>query len=161
MKKRIILSLGILLAAGVVSGVAAQADQGGMAGSVAGATPGSLISGAVVRFVNVVDGREYSSRPTGQNGRFDMAGIEEGRYAVTVSAGGSSFTLQERVYVKGGESGDLPLSVGSGADPNAGIAQFAPGGGMGTITDGCIRPPKPPKPPKSKHRGHGHGHDDD
>jgi len=158
MSKKIFLGAMIVLAAGVF---AAAADLGALSGSVVGDDMTAPLAGAVVRVVNVADGREYVSPPSGPNGRFELAGIAEGRYAVTVIAGGSSFTLEERLYVKGRETGELRLGLGRNRDLSGGAAEPVIGEQMGGITLNCIKPPKPPKPPKSKHKGHGHGHDDD
>jgi len=159
MKKRIFLSAAILLAAGVFAAAAAPADVGALSGSVVGDDMTTPLAGAVVRVVNTADGREYVSLPSGPNGLFELAGIAEGRYAVTVISGGASFTLEERLYVKGRETGDLRLGLGRDRDTGAGTSESIIGEQMGSITLTCINPPKPPKPPKSKHKGD--GHDDD
>jgi len=160
MKKRIFLSAAILLAAGVFAAAAAPADLGALSGSVVGEDMTTPLAGAVVRVVNVADGREYVSPPSGPNGLFELSGIAEGRYAVTVISGGASFTLEERLYVKGRETGDLSLAIGRDRDMGEGTAESVIGEPMGKITLGCIKPPKPPKPPKSKHKGNGHDDDD-
>jgi hypothetical protein len=163
MSKKIFLGAMIVFAAGVFAAATAPADLGALSGSVVGDDMTTPLAGAVVRVVNVADGREYVSRPIGPNGRFELAGIAEGRYAVTIISGGASFTLKERLYVKGRETGDLRMGLGRDRDTGAGIADSIIGGEMGRVTLGCVGPPKPPKPPKSKHKGQGHGdgHDDD
>ena len=159
MKKRIFLSAAILLVAGVFAVAAAPADVGALSGSVVGEDMTTPLAGAVVRIVNVADGREFVSLPSGPNGLFELAGIAEGRYAVTVISGGASFTLEERLYVKGRESGELRMGLGRDRDRSGGAAEPVIGEQMGSITLTCINPPKPPKPPKSKHKGH--DNDDD
>jgi len=159
MSKKIFLSVAILLAAGVFAAAAGPADVGALSGSVVGDDMTTPLAGAVVRVVNVADGREYLSQPSGPNGLFELAGIAEGRYAVTVISGGASFTLEERLYVKGRENGELRMGLGRDRDRSGGAAEPVIGEQMGSITLTCINPPKPPKPPKSKHKGH--GHDDD
>ena len=159
MKKRILLSAAMLLAAGVFAAAAVPADLGALSGSVVGDDLTTPLAGAVVRVVNVADGREFISLPSGPNGRFELAGIAEGRYAVTVAAAGSSFTLKERLYVKGRETGELSLGLGRDRATGSGTADSIIGEQMGKITLGCVAPPKPPKPPKSKHRGDGRDND--
>jgi hypothetical protein len=159
MKKRIFLSAAILLAVGVFAAAAAPADLGALSGSVVGEDMTTPLAGAVVRVVNVADGREYVSRPSGPNGLFELSGIAEGRYAVTVISGGASFTLEERLYVKGRENGELRMGLGRDRDRGAGTAESIIGEQMGSVTLDCINPPKPPKPPKSKHNGNDHEND--
>jgi len=167
MSKKIFLGAMIVFAAGIFAAAAAPADLGALSGSVVGDDMTTPLAGAVIRVVNVADGREYVSQPSGPNGLFELSGITEGRYAVTVSAAGSSFTLKERLYVKGREMGDLRLGLGRDRDRSGGAAEPIIDEQMGGITLTCIKPPKPPKPPKSKHNGHGprhgpgYGHDDD
>jgi hypothetical protein len=163
MKKRILLSAAMLVAAGLFASAAVPADLGALSGSVVGDDMTTPLAGAVVRVVNVADGREYMSQPSGPNGLFELSGIAEGRYAVTVISGGSSFTLKDRLSIKGRETGDLRLSIGRDRDMSGGAAEPAIGEQMSKITIGCIKPPKPPKPPKSKHKGRDrdHEHDDD
>ena len=161
MKKRILLSAAMLLAAGVFAAAGVPADLGALSGSVVGDDLTTPLAGAVVRFVNVADGQEYLSPPSGPNGRFELAGIAEGRYAVTVTAAGSSFTLKERLSVKGRETGDLRLGLGRDMETGAGTADSIIGEQMGKITLGCVTPPNPNKKPKSKHKGGDHDEDDD
>jgi hypothetical protein len=163
MKKRILLSAAMLVAAGLFASAAVPAGLGALSGSVVGDDMTTPLAGAVVRVVNVADGREYMSQPSGPNGLFELSGIAEGRYAVTVISGGSSFTLKDRLSIKGRETGDLRLSIGRDRDMSGGAAEPAIGEQMSKITIGCIKPPKPPKPPKSKHKGRDrdHEHDDD
>jgi hypothetical protein len=163
MKKRILLSAAMLVAAGLFASAAVPADLGALSGSVVGDDMTTPLAGAVVRVVNVADGQEYLSPPSGPNGLFELSGIAEGRYAVTVISGGSSFTLKDRLSIKGRETGDLRLSIGRDRDMSGGAAEPAIGEQMSKITIGCIKPPKPPKPPKSKHKGRDrdHEHDDD
>ena len=158
MSKRIFLGAMFIFAAGAFAAAAAvPAEVGALSGSVVGDDMTTPLAGAVVRIVNVVDGREYVSQPSELNGLFELSGIAEGRYAVTVSAAGSSFTLKERLSIKGREMGDLRLAIGRDMDRNGGTAESIIGGQMGDLTLNCIKPPKPPKPPKSKHKGHHHG----
>ena len=159
MSKKIFLGAMIVFAAGVFAAAAAPAELGALSGSVVGDDMTTPLAGAVVRVVNVADGREYVSPPSGPNGLFELSGIAEGRYAVTVISGGASFTLEERLYVKGRETGDLSLAIGRDRDLSGGAAEPVIGEQMGSITLTCINPPKPPKPPKSKHKGD--GRDDD
>lgn len=161
MKNKILMGAAILLCAGLFAAAAAPPDLGALSGSVVGDDMSTPLAGAIVRVVNVIDGREYMSPPSGPNGRFELAGIAEGRYAVTVISGGSSFTLKDRLSVKGRETGDLRLGLGRDRDTSAIFGEP-----MGRISLSCVKPPKPPKPPKSKHKGHdrghdGHEHDDD
>jgi len=159
MSKKIFLGAMIVFTAGVFAAAAAPADLGALSGSVVGEDMTTPLAGAVVRIVNVADGREFVSLPSGPNGLFELAGIAEGRYAVTVISGGASFTLEERLYVKGRENGELRMGLGRDRDRSGGAAEPVIGEQMGSITLTCINPPKPPKPPKSKHKGH--DNDDD
>jgi hypothetical protein len=157
MKIRILLGVAILLAAGLSATAAAPPDLGALSGTVVGVDMTTPLAGAVIRVVNVADGREYLSQPSGPNGQFDLSGIANGRYVVTVIAGGTSFSLKDRLYVKGRETGELNLGIGRDKDRSDGMAEEIVGVQMGQVTQDCIWRPKPPKPPKSHHQHHHHG----
>lgn len=159
MKKKILLGVAILLTAGLFAAAAAPAKLGALSGTVIGVDMTTPLVGAVIRVVNVADGREYLSQASGPNGQFELSGVAEGRYAVTIIAGGTSFPLKDRLYVKGRETGELRLGLGRDMDRNQsdGMAEEIVGVQMGQATQDCFWHPKPPKPPKSHHKRHHHG----
>jgi hypothetical protein len=67
------------------------------------------VVGAVVRLRNMANQKEYASEPTKVTGYYRISGIEEGWYAVGVSAPSGDFNLDYGVNFRGNETARLEV----------------------------------------------------
>ncbi|HEX6045755.1 MAG TPA: TonB-dependent receptor [Pyrinomonadaceae bacterium] len=113
MSKILKLSLFCLLLLGVSSFAAAQSTTTGAIGGVVTNPNKEVVPGAAVTVRNVETNKEDAAT-TDDAGRFKVANLQPGRYAVTVNSSGFSPLTQENVVVEvGRETGlEVALSVG-------------------------------------------------
>ena len=113
MSKILKLSLFCLLLLGVSSFAAAQSTTTGAIGGVVTNPNKEVVPGAAVTVRNLGTNKEDAAT-TDDTGRFKVANLQPGRYAVTVNSSGFSPLTQENVVVEiGRETGlEIALSVG-------------------------------------------------
>ena len=112
MKNKVILFFGIFLIAGTLWAVS-KPSGGAMAGTIYADDQKTPMAGAVVRLVNVANGKEYFAGPSGADGTFSLVGIEEGRYAIKIQSNGQEYELGTRLSLKSESTARMDLLLGS------------------------------------------------
>ncbi len=92
-----------------LSQTAPASRTGTLSGTVYG-TDKKPVPNATVRIRNLNTQKEYSA-PTNPKGQYTIPGIEEGWYTVGVSSTQGDFNLTYGVYIKGGETARLSVSM--------------------------------------------------
>lgn len=113
MSKIIKLSLLCLLLLGLSSVAAAQSTTTGAIGGVVSNPNKEVVPGASVSVKNVETNKEDAAT-TDDSGRFKVANLQPGRYAVTVNSAGFSQMTQENVVVEVGRETNLEVSLSVG-----------------------------------------------
>jgi hypothetical protein len=152
MKAKVLAILVVFLFGGAVW-AAIKPIGGGMIGTIYLDGQKIPIPNAIVRLVNVANGKEYFSKPSDFGGVFSLAEFEDGRYAVKIQSGGQEYDSGSRLTLRKGETAqvDLFTRTTSGA---LGASERAAGvTAVGRLTMNCFRPPQPPRPPRSGHWG--------
>jgi hypothetical protein len=167
---------GMIVSAGPVTNPIAKGKVQGM---IFGEDLRTPLGDAVIKLLNIKNGKAFESEPTGTDGRFMIGDIDEGRYVVEISTVEGTFVFGYKVVVKGDEIADVSLSLRKANEPIAGemigigeIAKPATPAAPASILEApaigeallspdigdsslsCFCKPKPPKPPKSRHRHH-------
>ena len=113
MSKIIKLSLLCLLLLGLSSIAAAQSTTTGAIGGVVSNPNKEVVPGASVSVKNV-DTNKEDAATTDDSGRFKVANLQPGRYAVTVNSAGFSQVTQENVVVEVGRETNLEVALSVG-----------------------------------------------
>jgi hypothetical protein len=113
MSKTIKLSLICLLLLGLSSIAAAQSTTTGAIGGVVSNPNKEVVPGASISVKNVETNKEDAAT-TDDSGRFKVANLQPGRYAVTVNSSGFSAITQENVVVEVGRETNLEISLSVG-----------------------------------------------
>lgn len=113
MSKIIKLSLLCLLLLGLSSIAAAQSTTTGAIGGVVSNPNKEVVPGAAVTVRNV-DTNKEDAATTDDSGRFKVANLIPGRYAVTVNSSGFSQITQENVVVEVGRETNLEVALSVG-----------------------------------------------
>ncbi|HEU4714717.1 MAG TPA: TonB-dependent receptor [Pyrinomonadaceae bacterium] len=113
MSKIIKLSLLCLLLLGLSSIAAAQSTTTGAIGGVVSNPNKEVVPGAAVTVKNV-DTNKEDTATTDDSGRFKVANLQPGRYAVTVNSSGFSQITQENVVVEVGRETNLEVALSVG-----------------------------------------------
>ncbi|HEU4767617.1 MAG TPA: TonB-dependent receptor [Pyrinomonadaceae bacterium] len=113
MSKIIKLSFLCLLLLGLSSIAAAQSTTTGAIGGVVSNPAKEVVPGAAVSVRNVETNKEDSAT-TDDSGRFKVANLQPGRYAVTVNSSGFSQITQENVVVEIGRETNLEIALSVG-----------------------------------------------
>jgi hypothetical protein len=147
MKFRLIAFFGILLITGTLWAVT-KPSAGAMAGTIYGDDQKTPMASAVVRLVNIANGKEYLAGPSGADGTFSLLGIEEGRYAIKIQSNGQEYELGTRVSLKSGSTARMDLLLRSKAKGQAfGMVSPALENNISFFAFNCFKPPMPAKPP--------------
>lgn len=107
---------------------APSATKGDLVGIIYLVDLNSPVADAVVKIRSVKEGKEgkeIQSEPTDKNGNYKLLGIDEGQYALGVSAKNGDYNLEVMIQIKGGETGKLSLILKEGK-ANAVLAKNAP-----------------------------------
>lgn len=113
MSKIIKLSLLCLLLLGLSSIAMAQSTTTGAIGGVVSNPNKEVVPGAAVSVRNVETNKEDAAT-TDDSGRFKVANLQPGRYAVTVNSSGFSQITQENVVVEIGRETNLEIALSVG-----------------------------------------------
>ncbi|HEX2270133.1 MAG TPA: carboxypeptidase regulatory-like domain-containing protein [Pyrinomonadaceae bacterium] len=113
MSKIIKLSLLCLLLLGLSSIAMAQSTTTGAIGGVVSNPNKEVVPGAAVTVRNVETNKEDAAT-TDDSGRFKVANLQPGRYAVTVNSSGFSQMTQENVVVEIGRETNLEIALSVG-----------------------------------------------
>ena len=113
MSKIIKLSLLCLLLLGLSSIAAAQSTTTGAIGGVVSNPNKEVVPGASISVKNVETNKEDAAT-TDDSGRFKVANLQPGRYAVTVNSSGFSQVTQENVVVEVGRETNLEIALSVG-----------------------------------------------
>jgi hypothetical protein len=146
MKTKVILFFGIFLIAGALSAVT-KPTGGAIAGTIYGDDQKTPMASAVVRLVNVANGKEYFASPSGADGTFSLVGIEEGRYAVKIRSNDQEYELGTRLSLKSESTARMDLLLRSKGDLAYGMVSPALENKISSFAFNCIKPPMPAKPP--------------
>ncbi len=113
MSKTLKLSLLCLLLLGLSSIAAAQSTTTGAIGGVVSNPNKEVVPGASITVKNV-DTNKEDAATTDDSGRFKVANLQPGRYAVTVNSSGFSPMTQENVVVEVGRETNLEVALSVG-----------------------------------------------
>src|SRR5688500_9634645 len=113
MSKTIKLSFLCLLLLGLSSIAAAQSTTTGAIGGVVSNPNKEVVPGAAISVRNVETNKEDAAT-TDDSGRFKVANLQPGRYAVTVNSAGFSQVTQENVVVEIGRETNLEIALSVG-----------------------------------------------
>jgi len=113
MSKTIKLSFLCLLLLGLSSIAAAQSTTTGAIGGVVSNPNKEVVPGAAISVRNVETNKEDAAT-TDDSGRFKVANLQPGRYAVTVNSSGFSPMTQENVVVEIGRETNLEIALSVG-----------------------------------------------
>src|SRR5688572_10233341 len=113
MSKTIKLSFLCLLLLGLSSIAAAQSTTTGAIGGVVSNPNKEVVPGAAISVRNVETNKEDAAT-TDDSGRFKVANLQPGRYAVTVNSSGFSPMTQENVVVEIGRETNLEVALAVG-----------------------------------------------
>jgi hypothetical protein len=95
----------------------AKSQTGELVGFVYAQDLKTPVVGAVVKVRNMANQKEYASGSTDANGMYKIAGIDEGRYILGITAPTGDFNFDYMMTLKAGELAKLSvgLAPGSGA----------------------------------------------
>src|SRR5688500_5892605 len=113
MSKTIKLSFLCLLLLGLSSIAAAQSTTTGAIGGVVSNPNKEVVPGAAISVRNVETNKEDAAT-TDDSGRFKVANLQPGRYAVTVNSSGFAEITQENVVVEVGRETSLEVGLNIG-----------------------------------------------
>jgi hypothetical protein len=113
MSKIIKLSLLCLLLLGLSSIAAAQSTTTGAIGGVVSNPNKEVVPGASITVKNVETNKEDAAT-TDDSGRFKVANLQPGRYAVTVNSSGFAEITQQNVVVEVGRETNLEVALSVG-----------------------------------------------
>ncbi len=113
MSKIIKLSLLCLLLLGLSSIAAAQSTTTGAIGGVVSNPNKEVVPGAAVTVKNIETNKEDAAT-TDDSGRFKVANLQPGRYAVTVNSSGFAEITQQNVVVEIGRETNLEIALSVG-----------------------------------------------
>ncbi len=92
----------------------AKSNSGSLVGFVYAQDMKTPVAGAVVKVRNMANQKEYVSGSTDANGMYKIAGIDEGRYILGVTAKEGDFNFDYVMLLKGGETAKLSVGLAPG-----------------------------------------------
>jgi hypothetical protein len=134
-RSRILLALTVAAFVLLLAPLDIMANQSSSTGTIVGFIYGSdmktPVEKAVVKIRNMKDGQEFFSTPTNAVGAYKIERLEEGSYALGISAPDGDYNFSYAVRVKGGEIGKLSLALKAGevsavGQPSAGAGESKP-----------------------------------
>jgi hypothetical protein len=92
----------------------APAAGGSLVGFIYDKDMKTPVPNAVVKLRNVAKATEYESQPTDANGMYKIAGIEEGRYILGITAAKGDFNFDYGLILKANEMAKLSVALQEG-----------------------------------------------
>jgi hypothetical protein len=142
----VFIAVGVFLLVALNAAAEKGADEGTVKGRLVAKGLRTPVGQAVVTMRDLATGREYRSAPTDESGRFEIAGVGEGRYRVEVESERGAVELQQSLFVKANEVADFNLDVA----PDAVAPEWDVARGVYGVMETMCRPrgkPSPWKPP--------------
>jgi len=121
-----------------------KADAGSVKGVLVEEGWRTPVGSVVVKMKDLATGKEYISAPTDESGRFEIAGVAEGRYRLEVISEEGAIELEQSIFVKANEVADFNLDVA----PDALAPEWEVAQGVYGVMEVMCKPRKPSSPHK-------------